>query len=301
MTPVVDKDRRRNVTMRFASKAAATAVLAITAAVGAQNCADQREPECITGFTVERAPGLERVGYATRLEQLSQSGTCNDGELLKGGIFGIRTYYQPGSDGLLDYSIPGKVALQLEDVGLAAFTAASRAGFNRLDPNLTLYNFGTFATATPVNNLCDVVNIAPVDVNFPGAEAVEDDPETEDEDESLPAIDPVHFRVEWSRLQFYVTTPYPGNQFEGEVTIQVNDCVGTYKATGVYGTDHVDCAKLDEDGNPTNEPDPSRCQALADPDANVFFGTGINPDFPVACDQETLLCLLQGNFPAINQ
>lgn len=296
--------------MRFAPKAAATAALALVAAVGAQNCADQRAPECTTGFTVSNQAGTVRAGYATRLELLSQSGMCNPGEILKGGVFGIRTYYQGGSDGYIDYSIPAKVALQFEPVGLAAFEAYDREapGFDRLDPNLILYNIGDFATATPNGDRCDVVNIQPVNVQIPEAPLIpadEGDPEDPDDDEpEQPAVPPISYAINWTRLQFLVTTPYPGTQFEGDVTIQVNNCIGTYKATGVYATDHVSCAGAE------GGPDPSQCLALPDLSQGVFFGTGINPDFPVRCEDVTpegvtdpakadFLCVLDGDFPAI--
>lgn len=285
--------------MRFAPKAAATAALALVAAVGAQNCADQRPPECTTGFTVSNQAGTIRAGYATRFDLLSQSGTCNEGEILKGGVFGIRTYYQGGSDGYIDYSIPAKVALQFEDVGLAVFDAYDREapGFDRLDPNLIIYNIGDFATATPNGDRCDVVNIQPMTVNVPAAPLIpadEGDPDDPEDDEpEVPEAPPVSYSINWTRLQFLVTTPYPGTQFEGELTIQVNDCVGTYKATGVYATDHVSCEGAE------GGPDPDQCLALPDLSKNVFFGTGINPDFPVRCDPDLLLCVLDGDFPAI--
>jgi hypothetical protein len=281
----------RPVNVRWVRRASAAFAAALAAATGAANCADQRPPECTTGLVVSDQLGLV-AGYPTRFDLISQSGTCAEGEVLRGGLFGIQTYYQRGSDGYADFDQPANVAIQFDNLGKAVRDAQQHLdGFDR--KSVTLYSLGRFTTPQPSGDRCTVTGLSPVDVSLPAIPADPGDPE--DADDDFKAKDAVRYRIEWQDVQFLVTTGYPGNQFTGRVTIQVNDCVGVYQATGVYGTNRVTC----EGDN--GEANPALCSPVADPDAQVFAGTGINPDFPVRCDEELKLCVLDGEFPAIRK
>ena len=64
----------------------------------------------------------------------------------------------------------------------------------------------------------------------------------------------------------------------------------TYKAVGIYPA--VGCA------NEEGLPDHRLCAAVADPDAGIAAGSGINPDYPVLCDPDLLMCVYDTSKPS---
>jgi hypothetical protein len=279
-------ERNAAVKTRFGLRLFSLAALASLAAA-AQNCADQREPDC----TVPPAGA-----FSVRLDVIDNPG-CPAGDVLGGMIVGARPYYIIGSDGYPDFDQPFKVALQIANMGDEA-----AAGEERLaDPSGLrdgpLYALGRFAAPRPDgNSMCQVIDLTPAAIDRPALDAIEDVPETEDDDESQPAEPAVSLRAEWSDVRFYVSTAYPGSQFEGTLKYTTDGCAITYKATGVYASNTNSCEADPEEFE--GGFDPRLCNPDADPDHGIPFGSGISPDFPVACDPATKLCLLQGSFPA---
>jgi hypothetical protein len=124
----------------------------------------------------------------------------------------------------------------------------------------------------------------------------------------LPAI---HLQQEWKNVKVYVTAGVPGTQAVGEMVYRdvLAGCEASYKFIALYpsiycGTD------VDDDNNPETDAanddadpmtdDPQQpfdlyCDAEAHPDQGISVGSGINPDFPVRCDPETLQCILAGD------
>jgi hypothetical protein len=282
----------------------AGAALALLAAVAASNCADQREPEC----TVPASSA-----FAVRLvERGAPAGACDDVPALKGGVFGARPHPVPDAKGYPDYDTPFNVSIQFREMGDLRAAAEARAEELGLPPPAAagpLYNFGPFASAKPSGDLCTVPTTEPARLvlpELPGVPEVPADPgDPDDPDDDTPAapakppLPAVDVTALWSDVRFLSTTAYPGVQLQGTFTYTFNGCTRTYLATGVWGSFNVECGGSDDEGEPTGEPDQALCEAKPNP-ANVY-GTGINPDFPVSCDPDTLLCLLDGDFPAVRR
>lgn len=286
--------------------------LALFAAAGASNCADQREPECQVA-----AGGV----YAVRFTQQSETGDCAfDPETdplasfkapLKGGEVGMRPFVVLGSDGYADYDVPVKVAAQFLPMGELRDDAAGRLPASAFDPERGIYAFGQFTTPTPQGDICTVPSFEPGVLSIPEIpvrpEDLGDPDDEEDDDPGDPGQPAIEARAEWSNVRVLVSAAYPGAQFAGTFTYTFNGCTRVYEALGVLGTNNTHCEGSDppeeEGGDPTPNGQPD--QALCDPNptaANQFVGTGINPDFPVTCDPDTLLCLLPaGTFPNVRK
>ena len=161
---------------------------------------------------------------------------------------------------------------------------------------------------------------------------IEDDPDTEEDETDTLFADPAYtLRAEWSDVTFLVSTAYPGVQFKGtlkytrpvfeDITTPaptpddpaavavtgrkvVNNCTITYQGVAVSAVNTYDCSTPD----PMDKDAPlyaraegynqALCGADADFDQGITVGAGINPDFPIVCDPETKLCLLNGPFCA---
>jgi len=103
-------------------------------------------------------------------------------------------------------------------------------------------------------------------------------------------------RYAWSNVKFYVSPAIPGTQWTAELAYTDGTCSATYEAVGVYPA--ISCQVQDADGNPVFQNgkrvlDASLC---GQPDPYLLYA--LNPDFPVGCDADSGLCLLQGKPPA---
>jgi hypothetical protein len=315
---------------RRTSRLVSVAFVAMLAA-SANNCADQREPECTTAAfgnyntrlveigsgqgtcDPEPVPALIEDDPATEDVDESEANTREDliavarAEFINGlraplrlGLFGLRPFVQLGSDRYPDFTIPQKVAIQHEVVGDLRDDAAGR--LDGFDPFTSAFAFGQFTTQTPQGNLCSIPTFDPAVLELPEIAPRDPDPgDPEDEEDDDPGDlgqPAVTITSGWSDVQILVTTGYPGVQFQGTYTLEAAGCTRTYRATGIFGGNgSFGCEGTnpnpDPEGDPipNGTPDPSQCDPLI---------TGINPDFPVVCDPELLTCLLpEGSFPAI--
>jgi hypothetical protein len=68
-------------------------------------------------------------------------------------------------------------------------------------------------------------------------------------------------------------------------------CSATYSVVAVYPA--ASCA--DADG----KPDERLCATEANPAAGIAYGSGINPDYAVACDPDLLTCVPSKDFPSL--
>lgn len=270
------------------------AAAAGTLALAAADCAEQAEPDCTVPASGH---------FATRLEVLENPQNC---PVQPGIVIGTRPYYVLDDSGDVDYDRPFKVAIQTEEMGAAYQRVEENPG--RLPPGVAaeslldgpLYAFGALDAARPDDrDRCAITALEPAVLNVPPLAAVADDPSTM-ADETAAAEPAVALRAEWTNLSFLVTTAYPGVQFTGTLRHTKDGCTVTYKATGVFANNRATCATDDptapfyraEGYNPALcDPEPDFAQGIA-------VGSGINPDFPVACDPASRLCLLQGEFPS---
>jgi hypothetical protein len=209
--------------------------LAGLVAVGASNCADQREPECTVAPFASYGVKLTEIGPPTgtncnidEKDDLFSVGFKNPSAL----DLGLRPFVVLGSDKYPDYEIPQRVALQFSAMGnLQARAEDSVEGFVPNAPN-PVYAYGHFANPRPSNDLCEVVEIANAQLAVPAIPIAQpdpedfpvDDPETEDDDESrdfssfVQATGDTEVTAAWSNMRVLVSTAYPGTQFEATLT-----------------------------------------------------------------------------------
>jgi hypothetical protein len=303
MAMSAQNERSTVVKTRFTLRLLSLAALGSLIVAGG-NCADQRPPECTS----------PAAGHFTvRLELQSNSDpTCPTDTAI---VLAARSFYGLDAEGAVDYEIPFTVAIQTLEMGGAYANIeanADRIADGRAPEDIIaadkLYALGKFTAAQPDgNDQCYVSTFAPAVLNAPTLAAVEDDPETE-EDDPIPEEPGFTLRAEWSNVTFLVSTAYPGVQFTGTVSLTRPHpdtgaaCTATYNAVGVSAVNTYDCSTPD----PTDEDAPlyarpegynqALCNAEADFSQGIAVGSGINPDFPIVCDPESKLCLLNGPF-----
>jgi hypothetical protein len=93
--------------------------------------------------------------------------------------------------------------------------------------------------------------------------------------------EPTTFGESWSNLKVYVTAAVQGDQLTGTLSRTINSCTVNYTVVGMWPA--VPCTSQDPN---TGAPVPAigMCSPCADPDAGMAVGSGINPNFPVACN-----------------
>jgi len=103
---------------------------------------------------------------------------------------------------------------------------------------------------------------------------------------TAPSLAPISFDTgtdtigyTFTTVKFYVTAQIPGTQFTANLAYTEGGCTANYDVTGIFPV--VTCD--DGDGNP----DQTLC-AGADPNT----GLSANPEFPLVCDADTLICVL---------
>jgi hypothetical protein len=145
------------------------------------------------------------------------------------------------------------------------------------------YATGTFASSSPdSNNICHVPTLKPALEDFAYMDGGALD------DAGAPALPTTNFEDNWSDLQFYVTPAVQGDQFTGNLSRTIEGCTVNYKVVGLWPA--INCTLydpntgdliLDANGNP--QPSLLECSPCATPDAGLATGSGINPNFPIAC------------------
>ena len=257
----------------------------------------------------------QNLGFAAKYYPVGAPGTC----AIKGDEIGFETYHPPGGgdDGTQpDFSVPSGVALKTTAMGLLI---ASKAKVGSTDPDgknvensdgshvlakHPAYSLGKFATVEPVNDFCEVVAPKPAEQSFPPVEAVPPDPKDPD-DTGVPAAPAMSVKYEWSDVKVYVTAAAQGTQFSGHLKYTENadaTCSAEYDVVGVWPPVPCGVDKEVDDGmggmKTITVPEASLCCPTADPLGGRVTGSGINPDFPVKCDPDLLLCVLDTNDPS---
>jgi hypothetical protein len=105
-----------------------------------------------------------------------------------------------------------------------------------------------------------------------------------------------------SNLTFLDGAKYQGAQFEGDATITFGSCTGSYKILAVTPGQLFCATDID-------------CSPFGNPDAGIFIGSGMNPEFAVSCVTEPWVeflpnpdpdatpgtCFLSNPFPSLAQ
>ncbi|KIG16172.1 hypothetical protein DB30_04890 [Enhygromyxa salina] len=215
-------------------------------------------------------------GYFAVEYVLTQGDPASSCGQLEGDVLGMQTYPQPGGkNGTPDYR-NAIVAIRPESLGAMIKYATDRGAIDGDDVSPNANALGKFGQGFPTDDdFCLVDRVQRASVSLPEIEAVPDDPNTPDEDESQPAQPAAEIAYQWSRARFVVSADAQGTQFEADLEYTRDGCTASYHAVGLYPA--VSCesdAECDDDKN------------------------GINPDFAVRCNTELGLCVLDGPLPA---
>jgi len=186
---------------------------------------------------------------------------------LPGDVLGLNTYYE--DKGMRPNLEAGSVAVRSTYLDTLVFrlTDYGEPDFSR-DPGVQ--SLGDFARPKPDGeDFCEVPELSRTELSLPEAPAIEDDPETPDADESVPAQPATTVAMEWSNVRILVTADAQGTQMTADLHFEQDGCEADYSVVGVYPA--VPCAADDE------------CTA---------DGNGINPDFAVECNEAFGYCVL---------
>jgi hypothetical protein len=239
---------------------------------------DQPLPTCVTG----------RGDFAAKYTLVSGTGAC---ATLKGDTLGIQSYNAVADKNRPDLD-KTSIAIKSATLG-AAIANATSLDYGDPDPTHKPYAFGAFTTAEPgSDNFCNIPTMQPAIQNIPALPGIPATPDT-DAGKGTPAVDPLpadSVQYKWSNVRVYVTTAATGTQLGADLEYTENGCTATYKVNAVYPAAPCD------DG--TGKPSDVLCSPVANPDAGLATGTGINPDYPVVCDPDLLLCVLSKDVPA---
>jgi hypothetical protein len=239
---------------------------------------DQPATTCVTG----------RGDFAARYTLVSGTGPC---AALKGDTLGVQSYNAVADKNRPDLE-KTSVAIKSSILG-AAIANASSLDYGDPDTSHKPYAFGTFSTSVPgSDNFCAIPTMQPAIQKIPALPGIPATPDT-DAGKGTPAVDPVDadsVQFNWTNVKVYVTTAATGTQMSGDLEYIENGCTAKYKVNAVYPA--VSC----DDGN--QKPDVTICSPDANPDAGRGTGSGINPDYAIACDPDLLLCVPAKDVPS---
>lgn len=200
-----------------------------------------------------------RGDHAVRYTLKTGTGTC---ALKTAEIVGAQVFREPGS------RIPPSLVLKPKPL-------ADNEGKDA-NPTHSVTSLGDFTTEYPgEDGVCAVPGMSEArqTVNLEGGTTVE-----------------VSYR--WSGLRIQGQAAIPGTQWTAELTYSEGDCTATYEAVGVFPA--ILCVRTETgpDGKPVTVRDPRVC-------AQPRPGLSIDPAFPVTCDDNTNLCVLDGQPPVL--
>lgn len=227
-------------------------LIVTTVAIHGVQC-DQPRPACTTA----------RGSFAAAFHLKEGSGECST---RPGEILGVQPYFRASSGGgNLDFSLPGRVAIQSSRMSELADTA------RKLDiplPDAPLYSLGTFDDAeADDDDVCIVSELSAVERKFPEV--------NDGEEVVLPALT---LSYAWSNVRVPVSAAHPGTQFRADLTLRENGCSATYDVWALWPA----IACKGDDGRPQDE----LCFS-----ARSEEGYKLPPDAMVRCDETLFVCV----------
>jgi hypothetical protein len=265
-------------------------LIACGLSLAASGCAEQNNVQCAAA-----------VGeFAAKYELKSGTGPCAE---LPGEILGLQTYVtnpQKGGDRRPSIAIKsGRVGEFVANGENEEWIVDGKAQSVEpvLDTNTShqFYSFGKFEKRLPNGkDICTVPTLSDAALTLPEiAEHEVRDGDNDDGDDTngidtLPvdAQPAQNLKYKWSNVRVYVTPALTGVQFAADLSYTEGSC------TAKYSVKAVSPATWCDDGN--GKPDDSLCVPGSDP-----WAPSLSPDIPVKCDPELLLCVIDGDFPAL--
>lgn len=211
------------------------------------------------------------VPYAAKYKQIGVEGVCDDvpAAALAGDQIGLTAYNAVGEGGLPDTS-QVSIAIRTTFLGGPVAAASDRGVTDDADGH-AVAAVGAFDADVPDSDgLCTAPALTKTEQNLPAL--------PEDLDAELEAQDPVDVSEVWSDVAVYVDASALGTQMKGTYAVTQGGCTATYSVMAVYPATSCE----GEDG----AADDAACQAVE---------AGISPDFPVVCDPDLLLCVLDAD------
>jgi hypothetical protein len=251
---------------------------AIAAASLLPGCPEQPELGCV----VAHGP------FAATYTLVEGTGACAE---KKGDIVGLQQLFA-SKDRKQDLS-RSELAIQAVAMASVAQDRSSNYGVIDADPAHELYAKGALDSSEPSNGFCSVRTTRAAQLELPEIPARNPQDGGTDADagtEPDPGRPAISLRYEWSNVRILVKPSAPGQAFSADLTLTENGCTAKYRVNAVFP--YHDCVPRDEEGNAAGEPDDRRCAPQPDYDAGIPVGSGINPDFPVACSPELEACVL---------
>lgn len=270
---------------------------------------DQPAPKC----NVAHGP------FWAKYTLVSGEGDC---AMLTGEELDVQSYYAPrsGSDDRPDYD---KVSIGIQPMAITA-ALANAAGIAEADADGAPYALGRFTTTSPRRDaFCVAPKLTAAQLRLPAVPAHDVDMCT-----SVPDAPAYDLRYEFSNVRVYYTPSAIGTQFAADLTYTADGCTAKYKVTAVYpmvacgvptpleDAGAMDAAVVDAavdddsdagvaaDGGAVEDageacppPEPPTGPPVADD--SLCENAGINPDFAVSCDPDTLMCALRKGVPSL--
>jgi hypothetical protein len=206
------------------------------------------------------------------------SGPCAE---LPGDVIGMSAYNPTDADKKPILS-EGSFAMRTGYVGGQVAFAEEYGVLDEAEDH-EAFALGIWKSVFPDKDLCEpkdgMTDVVQALAEIPADEGDPEDPE--DDFEGVPAT---ALREEWSDVQFYVTAAAPGTQMSAHYKLTQDTCEAEYDVLAVYAAAYCE----DENG----EANDALCSPEPDPENGLVYGSGINPDFPVKCDPDLLLCVL---------
>jgi hypothetical protein len=202
--------------------------------------------------------------YAARYDvdtSKPMTGNCN-GKVLKAEILHMQAYASAPDDPKKTPSL----AIEPESV-----VAALEEAMNPANAGLE-YSIGKFDDSLPDDsNVCKVQSMAKNASITAGGNSL---------------------AYTWSNVQMFVTPLSNGIHFGADLARKDGDCTVNYKVVAVYPANHCGDGKdmMGNDDPTTGKPVQSACEPVE--------GSGLSPDFDYTCESTSLLCLVNGKFPA---
>ncbi|WP_394835986.1 hypothetical protein LVJ94_03650 [Pendulispora rubella] len=248
----------------------------------------QSEPLCRTGTGT----------YTVKYTLLSGGGACAN---LKADVLLVNSYMDIGDDGkpaleTFPAALTPMALAKLVDEAQKRLALDPRADVDT-DPTHHTYAAGRFTTDEPQRDFCDIPRPSPVIQQLPHLPAVPADPANQKP--GLPEKAATFISYEFSDWHVYFTPAHAGNQFRIHLRYTVDGDTCEYDGRAALFGARTSC----DFGDGT--PYPLACDAEAHPEAKLadgtvlFLGSGVDPDFPVECDRDTLLCVLSRDPPAL--
>jgi hypothetical protein len=266
------------------------------------------------------------LSFAAKYYPVGTPGACS----IPGDQVGFETYHPKGGgdDGTQpDFSVPSLVALQTDAMGILIADKAGNPDQPSIDPDGTnvenmdgthvlakhpAYALGTFETVAPdADGFCVMKAPKPAVQEFPKVAGIPGDPTAMPPIDDIPELPAESVSYTWTDVKVYVTAAAQGTQFSGHLKYTDDMCSAEYNVAGVWPA--ISCANevddgVDDMGNPKTKivPEAAFCCPSADPLGALgrITGSGINPDFPMKCDPDLLLCVLDiadaSKLPALN-